>query len=210
MHESIHSSSPPPRRSLSHPFASQLSRVNMSLLTLCSVIACFSEPFLATSGSSLARVVNANTGPNEVVYLLNNQSLLEIHPLIVKLNRPLILADAHNQWNNINADLWFPTNTLNAFVLVLCEDLWQCQRIVLDQNQRHTFNPRRKVLMQLVGAKFPGNEDEMLQKTLREVFDQFWRINLLNVVIRLGFGKQRQSFTYNPYDASFLINLNDR
>lgn len=153
--------------------------------------------------------VNSNIGPNQVIYLLNNQSLVTIQPLIVRLNRPLILGTSANSWNNIDADLWYPPHILNAFVVVLCEQLRMCSQLTEEHTKRHIFNPRQKVLVLLVKQE-EGTGSEM-QETLRDAFERFWRINLLNVVvIRFSIGKQLQSFTFNPYDESFLINLTGR
>lgn len=181
----------------------------MSPLTLCSIVACLQPPILDLDDSTaalLARVVNSNIGPNEVVYLLNHQSSLDIHRLIVQLNGSLlVLSNGQNEFTNINADLWYSPNTLNAFVLVLCEELWPCYELISDQITRHAFNPRRKVLMQLV-KDIPGSASPEI---LKDVFQRFRKINLLNVVIRFGSANRLQSFTYHPYEESFLINLTD-
>lgn len=190
-----------------------------SLSTLCSAIACISNMLIlqhpATDGflrpalsASISAIVNANIEPHQVVYLINNQSTMDVRPLITQLQRPIILANHDNHWNNIDADLWYSPHTLDAFVLVLCaQDLWQCHLLIVDEIRRHVFNPRRKVLMQLLqrGRKSLPTEDEQL---LREVFEQFHRINLLNVVIRLDDDDRKlQSFTFDPFGETFLINL---
>lgn len=179
----------------------------MSELILSSLVICFAEPHWDT----VDRIVRSNIGPNQLVYLLNNQSSLDIRPLIVQLNHhhPVILGNARNQWNNINADLWYSPRTLHSFVVALCEELVPCQRLILDQLRRHIFNPREKVLMQVVGIGGEGGEgdSELLHRLLKDIFEKFWQINLLNVVVRLGI--EKQSFTYNPFDESFLINLTE-
>lgn len=185
----------------------------MSPLILCSIVACLRPPvLLLDTATTLTRVVNLHIGPNEVIYLLNNQTTVDIRPLIVQLNRSVFVSNGQHQVTHIDADLWYSPNTLNAFVVALCEELWPCFRLIADQIKRHAFNPRRKVLMQLV-KDIPGSSSEILS----EVFRRCWEINLSNVVIQIGgccsptaSHQPLQSFTFNPYDPTFLINLTER
>ena len=186
----------------------------MSSIILCSVSAavCNSSPAPPSSLEDLPLLVTSNTGPNQLVYLLNNQSELPIHQLIEKIPLPLILGNHLSRWNNINADLWFPAAMLNVFVLVLCQELRQCQRLITEHIERHVFNPRRKVFMQLIGEQ-EGPPTPPGEQLLRDIFHECWRINLLNVVIRFaGIDGRPQKFTYNPFagEGSFLTNFTDR
>lgn len=159
----------------------------------------------------IATIVNANVGPNQVIYFLNNQSRAEITELAGRFKLPVILSNGNGfgQVNNKNADQWFPPNVLNAFVVAVCEQLSHCYRIIANQIESHAFNPRRKVLIVLV-EDVPRSRLPELQMELREVFQYLWRINLQNVVIQLKSGQELQLFSYNPFVGSLLINLTER
>lgn len=187
------------------------SQVNMS--QLCSVIAYLTNQYLwpSVEAPTFAGVVNEHVSPSEVVYMLNNQSSWDVCPLIRHLHQPVILANHRTRCNNKHAELWFPPILAATFTVVLCDHLWLCYHLLADQIERHLINPRERVLIQLVKEEVTGERNSSeLQHLLEEIFHRFRRINLLNVVIRLGFGRQLQSFTFSPYDKSFLINLTDR
>lgn len=176
------------------------------------VFACLSNEFARIQFPGIVSIVNANVGPNQVIYFLNNQSSAEITGLAVRFNVPVILSngDISRQANNRNADQWYPPNVLNAFVVAVCEQLWPCYQLIANQIERHAFNPRRKVLIVLLAGENPRLRWPDLQMALREVFQYLWRINLLNVVIQLQAGKELQLFSYNPFAGSLLINLTER
>lgn len=179
---------------------------------LASVVSCclFNE-LVRVQFPQIDAIVNTNIDSNQVIYFLNNQSLAEITELALRFKVPVILSngDIDRQVNNKNADQWYPPNVLNAFVLVICEQLWHCYKIIAEQINGHAFNPRRKVLMVL--AVDVGNlRLADIQMELREVFQYLWRINLLNVVIQLKLNKELQLFSYNPFGGSLLINRSER
>lgn len=179
-----------------------------NMLKMYSAIAFLTNQYLMPTVQSpnFAAVVNENAFPGEVVYLLNNQSSWDIRPLISQLHQPVIVANNRTRWNNKHAELWYPPYWMTAFTVVLCEHLWQCYHLLSNQVERHLINPRQRVLVQLVEEVINQTE---LPPLLEEIFRGFRRLNLMNVVIGLGFGCKLEFFTFSPFEKTFLVNLTD-
>lgn len=181
----------------------------MSQFNLFSLLTCFSTH--QSFDLSSTRLINSNVGQNEIIYLINNQSSIDIQPFVAALQYPVVISDGANCVTNINADLWYSPKQFNAFIVALCEDdLWQCFRMISKEVERRAFNPRHKLLMELL--KDVSESSSEIKMTLREIFLHFRSINLWNSVIRFrtSASKQVQSFVFDPFGKSFLINLTDR
>lgn len=185
----------------------------LSFLPLSLFASLLVEPVRIDEKFSLAHLANLHTPPYNHIYLLNNQSTIDIPPIVTEFNYSVSVSNGDSNLNNLDANFWFPPNAFStALIVVLCdEDVWQCQEMIATQIKRHDFNPRRKVLMELVKS-ISGSRSEIreIQTALEDVFRRFWRINLLNVVIRIRCAGRVQSFSFNPFEETFLINLTDR
>lgn len=177
---------------------------------LTSLLTCLST-YQSFDFSSSIHLINSNVGPNEIIYLINNQSFVEIQPVIAAFKFPVLISDGANNVQYINADLWYSPKPFNAFIVALCEDdLWLCHLMISKEVERRAFNPRRKLLMELV--KDVSESSSEIKIILREIFLHFRNINLWHSVIRFRtFASHKvQSFSFDPFGKTLLINLTDR